>query len=802
MCKAIFTTVCLLIYFSVTAQTIIKGKITDHKKVGIPSATVLLLANKDSSLIKGQVTNTEGLFEIMNILTGTYILQVEVTGYETAYRDITITAQLPAYELETITMNPYSGLLKEVVVTGRRRLFENQVDRTVFNVQNSPGAAALNALEVLARSPNISIDQLNNQILLNGKQGVMVLLNGKPMRMEQSALLQYLGGLSAANIKKIEFIHTPPASMDAAGNAGVINIETIKKEDEGFNGNWTLNAGYGERAKYGGTFAGNFRSNKLNIFSDFSFNSNYTRQDLSNKISNTQGNITTATNLFSKRPPFTGLQNGRIGLDYQLNNKTTLGILISGYRTEWKMDARTATSITNDTGYYSLSNLVSKETNTWKHLMGNFNLQHSFSEKSALNIDIDYLYYSDNNPTSYQDETFDKEGKPVSRSDFRSRKKTPIRFQVANIDYSKTINEKIKIQAGVKGTRSEFTNDVGVDRLINNNWSSDIRFTDISQLKESIGAVFFSTDYQPKEGLFLRIGFRYEQTKSDLTGAGNKPLLQLNYGRIFPSLSFSKRLPKEKQIQFSYNERITRPPFNTIAPAFFFFGPNSIVGGNPAVRPTINRQLTTSYQVKNLLLTLQLSAENRPIVFQPGVESLDGIVILRAENMKTAKTMMLSANYTTSVKWWSGIFNLAVYAQQLQPVVNGKTLTRRDAYFTTNTTQSFKLPASTTIELSNQTTTSRNYGLGKSPFSTSFNLTAQQQINKKNKLALSWTDIFNTGTFLDIHYNQPEQNIQYDFMYEYEGSILKLSFVHQFGNEKVKKRSRKSASEEELKRVN
>lgn len=803
MQKIMFVTVLLLCLESVKAQTTVKGRVVDDKQTPVAAATVLILAIKDSSLIKGQATNTEGVYELTNVPSGSHILMVEMLGYEVFYKRVEILLKQKIVEPGVITLMPGANTQSEVVVTGRRRLFENQIDRTVFNVQNSPASAGLTVLEVLTRSPNIDIDKPNNQIIMNGKQGVVVMLNGKPTRMEQSALLQYLGGLTAANIKKIEFIHTPPASMEAAGNAGIINIETIRKEDEGFNGSWSVNIGYGEKGKYGGSFNLNFNKGNLNLFSDFSFNSDYTQNDLRNETISVASNIVTTTSLFSKRPPFTGLQNGRLGLDYQLSKKTSVGVLLSGYMSQWKLDAQTETVTSNDTGYYSLSKLNSLENNNWKHLMGNINFQHAFSDRSKLTADFDYLYYFDNNPTDYRDAAYTINNVPTGTSSFRSRKETPIDVKVGNIDYSKSVSEKMKIQVGLKRTESDFTNDVGVEHFVNNAWKHDSVFTDILNLKENIHAAYLSVDYQATGKSFLRLGARYEKTNSNLTGTGNKNILQLNYGRLFPVISFSYRFTENTQWQLSYNERITRPSFNTIAPAFFFFSPNTILEGNPAVRPAINRQLTASYQRKNILLTVQLNAEDRTIAFIPRVDTVRNFVSIRAENLKSTKTAMISVNYTAGRKWWTSQYNIAFYGQQLQPIVNENVLTRKDFYFTFNTTQSVKLPGSFNIEITNQTSSARKYGLSQSPFNTSFNLGVQKSFNKKNKLALSWTDIFDTGSFLKAKTDQPQINVRNNFDYEFEGSILKLNFIHQFGNDKVKKSAdRKLASEEELKRVN
>jgi len=275
----------------------------------------------------------------------------------------------------------------------------------------------------------------------------------------------------------------------------------------------------------------------------------------------------------------------------------------------------------------------------------------------------------------------------------------------------------------------------------------------------------------------------------------------LNYGRLFPVITFSHRITETTQWQASYTERITRPPINTIAPAFFFFGPDNIITGNPGIRPSISHQFTSSLQMKKFLFTLQLSKEDRPFTLQPAFDTVNNVVLVKPENMKSLMTEMFSVNYTARIKWWTSQYNIAAYNQQMKPLLNDEIINRKTFYLAFNTTQGIKLPPGYTIELSSQTITGHRKGLGKVPFVTAFNLGLQKTFSKKNKVALSWTDMFNCGSF--FKYRQLRSDFDYYIFHDFEGSVFKLSFVHSFGNAGLKKSDiRKTASEDEVKRVN
>ena len=145
----------------------------------------------------------------------------------------------------------------------------------------------------------------------------------------------------------------------------------------------------------------------------------------------------------------------------------------------------------------------------------------------------------------------------------------------------------------------------------------DPRFTDIFHLEEQIGAAYFSLDYQFSEKISTKAGIRYEYYDSHLGSENEGALVVQKFGRFFPTFFMTYQINENNRWQFSYNERIRRPSLNDIAPAFFFWDNNTILGGNPAVRPTISRRVSTNFRHKKLLLTLQFTDDDNPLAVQP-----------------------------------------------------------------------------------------------------------------------------------------------------------------------------------------
>ncbi|MET2973354.1 hypothetical protein, partial [Vibrio harveyi] len=80
---------------------------------------------------------------------------------------------------------------------------------------------------------------------------------------------------------------------------------------------------------------------------------------------------------FTARNTFQRNHNVRLGLDYQLSNRSVIGVLVSGYNNKWSMDAlnlgSTSTSGHKDTAI-EIKNI---ETNLWTNYGVNLNLQHT-----------------------------------------------------------------------------------------------------------------------------------------------------------------------------------------------------------------------------------------------------------------------------------------------------------------------------------------------------------------------------------------------------------------------------------------
>lgn len=244
----------------VLCQSYLEGSVMDELGKHLPHSNVLLLQIKDSSLVKGVVSDSKGKFLLEEIPSGNYLLSSSMLGYETYYLP-GIRVRQNNQDLKIILREKLSDL-SEVTVQAQKPLFEQQKDRLVVNVRSSIISSGSNVLDVLSRTPGIVVNQQSNSISINGKEGVMVMLNDKPVCLPLNTVVQMLSGMNADQVEKIEIISSPPARYDSEGNAGLIKIVNHISLELGTNGSFSSNMGYGQYERLDSSFNINHRSKK------------------------------------------------------------------------------------------------------------------------------------------------------------------------------------------------------------------------------------------------------------------------------------------------------------------------------------------------------------------------------------------------------------------------------------------------------------------------------------------------------------------------------------------------------------
>jgi hypothetical protein len=788
------------------AQSSIHGMVTDNAGQPMAGASVSLHKAADSSLVKGSLTAKNGTYIFENIPPGNYHIISSFTGFKEAYSKIFQVKYNDNISMPLLQVSEKILDLATVSVAAKKPMFEQRIDRMVVNVANSITNTGSTALEVLMRSPGITVNQQDNSLSMNGKEGVVIMLNGRINRMPSEAMLQMLAGMSAANIEKIELITTPPANFDAEGNAGFINIIVKKNTQYGTNGSFTATAGYG----IGGgpvTNSGlsfNHRKDKWNLYGDYSFMrfEPHVSGLFYRKVMN--GSKSTENFMTTHRDDFRRNHDGRLGLDYELDDKTVIGVLVSGFSNMYGMKAVNNSNIFLNGSLDTTIIINNPERHPLDNYNLNFNVLHNFKNDQRLSVNIDYIWFKDANSLSYLNNFYDRNGSFLYNDKTRSSKTTPIHFWVATTDYSARLGKNVEMESGVKATISNFVNDVRVEKEIQNIWKVDKAFTSKFDLDESIIAGYASLNIKLTKKITSKAGLRYEYTNSNLGSETKKNIVDKHYGNWFPSIFLSHLINDRSSFNLSYNRRITRPTFNDMAPFVYFVDPNTIFAGNPALQPSIANTFKSDYLVNRFVFSLSYTKEKNTItIFSPTVDPITNKQTLAAENQKDKHVVALTVSLPFTIKsWWTMQNNVSGYWQKLNAIYKGDALGITQESFSVNSTQSFMLPKNFSFELNGAYESGGLFGIYKVSPTTSLNLGVQKKLGLNGGTLLFNVTDFSGPPHLKVDVNAPKQNLVVTGDIRFVVTTFKLTYTKKFGNLKLKEnRNRTTGSEDEKNRV-
>lgn len=800
---AVAAVCCSLFSYVATAQSKVRGIVLNYNGEPLANASVMLLNAVDSSLIKGIMTAKEGKFSFEKVASGSYLVASTYVGYRQVYSDIFV-ARNSNIELPPLTLSQKENKLSGVTVTARKPLIEQTIDRLVINVAGNITSAGSTALDILERSPGIIVDRQNNTLSVNGKDGVVVMMNGRISRMPLSTVVQMLAGMPSDKIEKIEVITTPPASLDAEGNAGYINIVLKQNNQYGTNGSYSLTAGYNRGAIGTGTINFNHRKGRANVYGDYSYSQSHVPQSFSFYHAVTNQGTFLENYSESKRRPMEDYHDGKIGLDFDLNKKTIIGGLVTIYNRRWIMDANNNSRILSNGQLDTTVNLFVHEFHATSSYDINVNLQQTYSEGNKLTVNLDYMHYNDRNPVNYTNSYYDAKDLFLIDEELKSNKTTPINLGVAAIDYTKSLSKKLDWEAGAKITISHFTNNVKIDRLQGTEWVTDDLLTANYDLDENITAAYSSLRWVASKKTNMKLGLRYEYTNSNLGTEKAQNIVDRHYGNLFPSFFLSHTINETNSIGFSYSRRISRPTFWDMAPFVIFMDPNTYFSGNPGLQPSISNNVNLSYTYKSKILSVAYSYESDPITnFSPKIDSISNKETLAAENQDNRQTVTVSLSVPVTItKWWNMQANLSGSFQEIKGWYNGAPISLDNKNLLLSGQQNFTLPKDLTLSLSGFYRSAGLFGIYKFRALGSLDAGIQKKLVKqKSTFRLNWSNIFNTLMYRpDI--NLPEKNLIATGELIFTHPNVRLTFTHNFGNEKIKgKRNRLLGTEEEKDRL-
>lgn len=767
--------------------------------------STITLLNEDSVLIGGTLSEDNGSFLLEKVLPGLYYIQVRNLGFHTYTSKKMSIAANAKIKLDTITLIPSVTELNEAVITAQKAMIEIHPDKMVVNVSSSVNAAGNNGLELIGKSPGVTVD-MDKNIIVQGKSGVQIYVNGRPTRLSGNDLSSYLESLRSENIESMEIITNPSSKYEAEGTAGIINIVLKKNISLGFNGNATGSYSKGLYNKKSVGTSLFYSGEKINLLgslnlSDDNWVSNFFREQTYQSGYYLDKNSKSEDN--RKALNFSG------GMDYSISEKQTLSIdgrII--------MNAR-KNNLHSTTEVYDTADLINGEILRAQALdnmpsdnyIFNAGYRNEFSKTSSLSADFSFgKYLSDKNtyqPNAYYNSVTDS---LLRTKDQEFDSNTQIDLWSFQLDYEKQLN-KSTLSAGAKYSYITTTN-----QLLFYNIEDDIPVFDETRSNEfnyleKVAALYFIWNIKPTDKLSINAGMRMENTSSLGTLISEVPTdddrVARNYLDFFPNVGVTFNDGKNHVISLSYGRRITRPNYKSLNPFETRMSELSAWKGNPFLKPNYIDNYQISYSLKSKLVisnTYSVTHDFFATIFEISDEKGN---VLIPRNMERATNNGLSVSYPLHLfEWWDVssffIYNYETYKGDLE----GTQIDLQASIYELRLQNMLKLPGDIIMELTyninsdwiwrGSVNVEGNYGV--------YVGIRKEFWDRKLLVQLTGNDIF--GTRSDYYYKSNYGGMVVDGLISFDNQRFGISATYKFGNQKLKSRKKsKSGLDEELKRI-
>lgn len=806
---SIITIFWLALWQIATAQEVpngtISGRVLNEQQQPVEFANVILQrTGQDSLLVKGAVTDEKGWFELTNISDGDYYLHISLVGLgQLKTETFTLSAVKPKVELGTLELRQEATTLNEVTVRSQKPFIERQLDKLVINVENSIVSAGASAMEVLERSPGIVVDQ-NDVISLKGKQGVIVMIDGKPAQLGGTELANFLRGTPSAAIDKIEIIANPSAKYDAAGNAGIINIRMKRDQKLGFNGSVSLTYGNNRFNRYNTGTSLNYRNKKWNFFGSYNYANTKGFNNLVLYRKFTENGETAA--IFDQNNyiifPFSN-HNARTGVDFFASKKTTIGVLFTGITNRFNPTGDNETFILNGngerTGRFTTQN---RSQDHWYNYSGNFNIRQTFDKPGReLSADFDYARYGNDTDQKFTTDLFDAENVLLNKDILIGDIFGYLHIYSGKIDYVHPLSEKSKFELGWKSSLVKTDNTLNFFNRINNEDQFDPSRSNQFVYEENINAGYLNFRQEYEKWSF-QLGLRGEQTVADGLQVTTDSSFNRNYFQFFPSIFIQRNLSESHTMNLSMSRRIDRPSYRQLNPFRAFVDRTTYQEGNPFLLPQLTYSFELSHTYKEWLTsTLSYSITDDNITSVLLQDDEDRITVQTDLNIAEVAYYGLNVSTTLNpVKWWNTRTEVNGYYQRFTGNIKNTDLDNSRPTFSLSSNNRFTMPKGMAGEINFFYQHTGAYGISIIEPIWQLSVGLQKTILKeKGTLRLNVNDIFWRGY---PRGSTEFANISETFESRRGTRIASLAFSYRFGKNTVApSRRRATGAEEEQRRA-
>jgi iron complex outermembrane receptor protein len=786
--------------FAQTKKAVIQGKISVENHATADLASVLLLSAVDSAVLKSTACDNTGSFKFTAIEPGNYLVLATKIGYTQLISGPYNVTGAGAINI-SVTLTRAYPVLKEVTVTTQKPYIEVKSDRVILNVQGSAIAQGNSAFDILRQAPGVRVTG-NGNVSLIGHQNALIMIDGKPTTLTGEDLNQLMQAMQSSSIQQIELITSPSAKYEAAG-AGIINIISKKGTNIGTNGNLSAGAGFGNYYKANVGFAFNNRTDKINVFGNYSFTPDKTFHAFNaDRLINYQGTVADFnTNYFASQERYS--HNFKAGADYYLSTKQTLGLSIYGTIINSDFDKRNNLKIANN----GVPDSSINSTSVLKRVISNITYDVNYNgtlDKSGKTLSADVLYNnSDRQSTEHITNNFYTTSGSIYRQPLLQQNLSPstIHNWIAKVDFVDPISKNSKIEAGLKYSYIKSNNNLIFGPFANGQYQSDPNFSNTFVFTENINSGY--VNYSNNTGkLNIITGLRVEQTNSTGNSITLMHIANKSYFDFFPNVHLTYQYNDKNEFSLSFTRGNERPSYAVINPFLYYADLYDYKAGNPNLLPQYSNfvELSHTYN-KTIITTIYAHITTGFYGFNDFMQN-DATKANIATNNNFGTYSSYGIRFSDPVQftnWW--LANLVVDAayQRFKAYPAYGNLNKGTQDIEPGIFQKFTINNTITFELTGKYYSPEFFGIDQfKGYSEVDAAISKQLFNKKASLKLGINDLFNS--YVDRGYST-YQNLNYKVIDKSETRIFRLNFTYRFGKSTVKSITHKTANEDEIKRA-
>lgn len=476
-------------------------------------------------------------------------------------------------------------MLEDFEITALKKIVSSDGTKLTYNADEDPASAGKTVLDLLKNVPMVTVDA-NDNISINGRDGVKFYVNGKEEPMLNSNASQILKSMPGSAVSKIEVIHEPGAKYDAEGNAGIINLITERQQKtDGYNG--SLSA-YLNNQVAGGSAFGMFKHKKVSA----SANINYTTSSFmtQNGTSDSRSFYTDSGNtLISNARQKTGFDylGAGVSLSYEPteSNLFTLSANVFNMKATLK-DVFSADKLINSAGatLWETDKTMGGRIK-YMNVSANAGYQHTFSQNPQHNLILSYQYNFGRNPININHQIVDAINVEQSFSRQEQFSHNYIRENTAQMDYSLPLaNNKHIIGIGAKTIFRDNSSNSGNTYLDDLNQVTANDYQEIGQFQDIYaGYLTYGATFAQK--VSVNAGVRYEHTRMGMNFHGYPEKDFTNHlNDVVPNAGVTYIFDPATNLRLAYQMRISRPDLQRVNPFMIETTSNNFQAGNPDLK--------------------------------------------------------------------------------------------------------------------------------------------------------------------------------------------------------------------------